>query len=157
MCYSISIPRTGHQMDTTKQIALYLKVSPIQVKRVEAWDKVYLVVLYGRRATFVSKKEVNPMSEKIKPGVPNWELNPPTDRYNRIANWCLCGFENEVVKLLKKDQLKVLGFYVGKGSISVQFSDVYKRWVAINIISVSFGTDSSYGAMYDLQTAERLQ
>lgn len=43
-------------MDITRQIAQQLKVSPLQVKRVESWDKVYLVILYGRRPTFVSKK-----------------------------------------------------------------------------------------------------
>ena len=45
-------------MNTLHQIALHLKVSPIQIKRVESWDKVYLIVLAGKRPTFVSKKGI---------------------------------------------------------------------------------------------------
>ena len=46
-------------MNATTQIAQVLDVSPNQIKSVREMAWVYCVVVYGQRATFVSKKKVD--------------------------------------------------------------------------------------------------
>lgn len=84
----------------------------------------------------------------------NWELNNPKDVYNRVANWCLLGFENEVVKLKKADQLRIFGFYAGKGSLAVEC--VNGIWTVKNIVKVCFGTDTAYNGVFNLHTGQRI-
>ena len=52
-------------MSATIQIAEVLNVSPNQIKSVREMAWVYCVVVFGKRATFVSKKKVNLTIEQV--------------------------------------------------------------------------------------------
>ncbi|MEM8604443.1 MAG: hypothetical protein AAGF24_11490 [Cyanobacteria bacterium P01_H01_bin.121] len=82
--------------------------------------------------------------------------NVPSDRYNRAANWALCGFETRGVRLYKQDQLTLLGGYFGRGLIAIEYLERY-GWVIVNIVTAAFGLDSCYEGIYSLETLERLQ
>lgn len=57
-------------MNVTIQIAEVLNVSPNQIKSVREMAWVYCVVVFGQRATFVSKKKV----EAVKVAKTKWDI-----------------------------------------------------------------------------------
>jgi hypothetical protein len=68
----------------TNQIAKVLNVSPEQIKSVREMAWVYCVVVYGRRATFVSKKAIHVQPQVVE----SVEFDGPAGRrkFVRIEN-----------------------------------------------------------------------
>ncbi|XHX80868.1 MAG: hypothetical protein RBJ76_13315 [Stenomitos frigidus ULC029] len=83
---------------------------------------------------------------------PEQDFHPPTNLENRIVNWTLAQFEGKQVRLSASDQRKLLGFVVGKGRVVIEHRD--GKWLAFNVISVCFGTDTAYSNVVDVATGE---
>jgi hypothetical protein len=83
---------------------------------------------------------------------PDQEMNPPTDIYNRAANWTLAGLEEgHSYRLTAKDQKRILGFVVGKGRVVCD----WERQTAYNEVQCCFGADSTYQNSFCLSSGNK--